>query len=91
MQILTEELGFDVALNRTSPDFRAAFTAATAERIDVYFDNSGGDEGRAQLTERRRTAPTPSRGYEGLGAAPSAFVDLLGGQTVGTTIVRLGS
>ena len=152
-RILTEELGFDVALNRSSPDFRAAFKAATAQRIDVYFDNTGGEvlgaalsrmathgrivccgavsaydtttpgpsprgipgllvnnrvrmegflvfdfedryaEGRAQLTEwidEGRLRPRHVD-YEGLDAAPSAFVDLLGGQTVGTTIVRLGS
>lgn len=40
---LTEELGFDVAVNYKSPDFRAQFKAATPDYIDVYFDNVGGD------------------------------------------------
>ncbi len=40
--MLVDELGFDAALNRKSPDFRAAFKDATPDRIDVYFDNVGG-------------------------------------------------
>ena len=42
-QMLTEELGFDAAVNYKSDDFRAEFKAATPDRIDVYFDNTGGD------------------------------------------------
>ena len=42
-RLLTEQLGFAGALNRRSPDFRAEFKAATPSRIDVYFDNTGGD------------------------------------------------
>ncbi len=41
--MLVDVLGFDVGLNRKSEDFRTAFRAATPERIDVYFDNTGGD------------------------------------------------
>jgi NADPH-dependent curcumin reductase CurA len=41
--MLVGELGFDVALNRKADDFRAAYKAATPDRIDVYFDNTGGD------------------------------------------------
>ena len=41
--MLTASLGFDVGLNRKSADFRAAFKAATPDRIDVYFDNTGGE------------------------------------------------
>jgi NADPH-dependent curcumin reductase CurA len=40
--ILVEELGFDAAVNRRSDDFRAEFKAATPDRINVYFDNTGG-------------------------------------------------
>jgi hypothetical protein len=36
-------LGFDAAVDRTSPDFRAELKAATPDRIDVYFDNTGGE------------------------------------------------
>ncbi len=42
-RILVDELGFDVAVNYKDPDFRSAFKAATPDRIDVYFDNTGGD------------------------------------------------
>ena len=149
--MLVDELGFDIALNRRSPDFRAAFKVATPDRIDVYFDNTGGaileralfrmnthgrlvcggaasqydtsspqggprgvpgllvnnrvrmegflvfdyatryDEGRAQLTEwvtSGRLAPRVTD-YDGLESAPHAFVDLLAGTTVGTTVVRV--
>lgn len=40
---LTEELGFDVALNYKAEDFKAKFAEATPDYIDVYFDNVGGD------------------------------------------------
>ena len=42
-ELLADELGFDTAVNYKAPDFRAAFKAATPDRIDVYFDNTGGD------------------------------------------------
>lgn len=149
--MLVDELGFDIALNRRSPSFRAAFKDATPDRIDVYFDNTGGailesalfrmnthgrivccgaasqydtsspqggprgvpgllvnnrvrmegflvfdyatryDEGRAQLTEwvtSGRLVPRVTD-YDGLESAPQAFVDLLAGTTVGTTVVRV--
>src|SRR5215207_8074921 len=41
--VLTGELGFDAAVNYKAADFRDAFKAATAEGIDIYFDNTGGD------------------------------------------------
>ena len=41
--ILTGELGFDTAVNYKAADFRDAFKAATADGIDIYFDNTGGD------------------------------------------------
>jgi NADPH-dependent curcumin reductase CurA len=40
---LTGELGFDTAVNYKAADFRDAFKAATADGIDIYFDNTGGD------------------------------------------------
>jgi NADPH-dependent curcumin reductase CurA len=36
---LTEELGFDVALNYKASDFREKFKEATPKFIDVYWDN----------------------------------------------------
>ena len=151
-ELLRGEIGFDAALNRHSPDFRAEFRSATPDRINVYFDNTGGeilgsalfrmatfgrivccgavsaydtanpdpsprgipgllvnnqvrmqgflvfsyasryDEARAQMLEWIEAGALVPRHitYEGLGAAGGAFVDLLGGRTVGTTIVRLG-
>ena len=149
--ILTDELGFDVALNYKDGDFRDAFKEATADRIDVYFDNTGGDilgsalfrmkthgrivccgavsqydtanpagsprglpgllvnnrvrmegflvfdyadrydQARAELLrwiERGELVPRVTE-FEGLESAPKAFVELLRGDTVGTTIVRV--
>ncbi|OAL38156.1 hypothetical protein AYO20_02608 [Fonsecaea nubica] len=40
---LTEELGFDGALNYKDKDFAKKFRAATKNLIDVYFDNVGGE------------------------------------------------
>lgn len=39
---LVNELGFDAAVNYKSATFREDFKAATPDRIDVYFDNTGG-------------------------------------------------
>lgn len=36
---LTEELGFDAALNYKAEDFKEKFKEATKEYIDVYYDN----------------------------------------------------
>ena len=51
--VLTERLGFDVAVNHRDPAFRDAFKAATVEGIDVYFDNTGGDILGAALRRMR--------------------------------------
>lgn len=40
---LTNELGFDQALDYKSPTFARDFRAATKDLIDIYFDNVGGD------------------------------------------------
>ncbi|MBN8291191.1 NADP-dependent oxidoreductase [Rhodobacter sp. NTK016B] len=40
---LTDELGFDVALDRRDPWFDAKLAAACETGIDVYFDNVGGE------------------------------------------------
>src|SRR5262245_16123031 len=148
--LLVDELGFDVAINYKSGDFRAEFKDATPSRIDVYFDNTGGDilgsalfrmnthgrivccgavsqydtanpagsprglpgllvnnrvrmegflvfdyanrydEARAEMTrwiERGELVPRVTE-FKGLEAAPHAFIQLLNGDTIGTTIVR---
>ena len=150
--LLVDEIGFDAAINRRSSDFRTEFRAATPDRINVYFDNTGGeilgsalfrmaafgriiccgavsaydtanpdpsprgipgllvnnqvrmqgflvfsyadryDEARAVMREWIDAGSLMPRQvtYDGLESAGGAFVDLLGGRTVGTTIVRLG-
>jgi NADPH-dependent curcumin reductase CurA len=150
-EILVRELGFDAAVNYKDPSFRDAFRAATPDRIDVYFDNTGGDilgsalfrmntHGRivccgavsqydtskpsgsprglpgllvnnrvhmmgflvfdyADRYDEARDAMTGwiARGelvprvteFQGLAQAPQAFVGLLNGDTIGTTIVRV--
>jgi NADPH-dependent curcumin reductase CurA len=150
-RLLVDELGFDAAVNRRSSDFRAEFKDATPDRIDVYYDNTGGEilgsalfrmapHGRivccGAVSAYDTANPDPSpRGipgllvnnrvrmegflvfdfadrfaearsqllgwigdgslrprhveYDGLTAAPGAFVDLLAGRTVGTVVVRL--
>ena len=150
-QLLVDELGFDAAINRKSSEFRGEFKEATPNRIDIYFDNTGGailqsalfrmkvkgrivccgavsqydtrapepgprgvpgllinnrvrmegflvfdfkeryGEAREQLTEWVQSGKLVPRvtEYDGLQKAPQAFVDLLAGGTIGTTIVRL--
>ena len=152
-QMLVDELGFDVAINRKAEDFRDQFKAATPERIDIYFDNTGGPilgsalfrmakhgrivccgavsaydtvnpdpsprgipgllvnnrvrmqgflvfdfEDRYEAARRelagwvKAGAITPRHvEYEGIAAAPQAFVDLLAGKTSGTTIIRVSA
>ena len=41
--LLTDELGFDAAVNHRSPDFRGDFREACGDGIDIYFDNTGGE------------------------------------------------
>jgi NADPH-dependent curcumin reductase CurA len=149
---LIDELELDAAVSHRDPDFRAKLRAATPDRVDVYFDNTGGSVlesalfrmnlhgriaccGAVSLYDTANPGPGP-RGvpgllvnnrvrmegflvfdyhdrygqaraelngwidtgqlrpwitdYEGLDTAPRAFIDLLNGVTVGTTIVRVG-
>jgi NADPH-dependent curcumin reductase CurA len=39
---LTDELGFDAAINHRTDDLDAALRASCPERVDVFFDNTGG-------------------------------------------------
>ena len=149
--LLTDELGFDAAVNHADSDFRNAFRAATPDRIDVYFDNTGGpvlesalfrmkahgriaccgvvsqydtstpgpgprgvpgllvnnrvrmegflvfdfrdryDEARTKMQQWVDSGQLTPRvtEFDGLEQAPHAFVELLHGGTVGTTVVRV--
>jgi NADPH-dependent curcumin reductase len=44
---LTEEFGFDAALDHRAPDFRERLAEAVPDGIDVYFENVGGQVWRA--------------------------------------------
>lgn len=44
---LTEELGFDAAVDHRAADFREQLAAAVPDGIDVYFENVGGQVARA--------------------------------------------
>ncbi len=46
-RFLTEELGFDVAVDYKRDDFADRLRDATPDRIDVYFENVGGPVGDA--------------------------------------------
>ena len=41
--LLVDELGFDAAIDYRGDDVKGALRAATPDRVDVYFDNVGGD------------------------------------------------
>ena len=53
-QRLTDQLGFDAAVNHRSPDFRHEFRDACADGIGIYFDNTGGDILGAALRRMKR-------------------------------------
>jgi len=42
-QWLTEELGFDAAVDYKAPDWREKFSAATSKGVDINFENVGGE------------------------------------------------
>lgn len=42
VRYLTEELGFDAAIDHRADDFKEQLAAATPDGIDVYFENVGG-------------------------------------------------
>jgi NADPH-dependent curcumin reductase CurA len=42
VRALTEEFGFDAAIDHRAPDFAEQFKAATPDGVDVYFENVGG-------------------------------------------------
>ena len=54
VRALTEDFGFDAALDHRAPDFRDQLTAATPDGVDVYFENVGGPVADA-VTRRLNT------------------------------------
>src|SRR4051794_9743149 len=54
VRALTEEFGFDAALDHRSPTFTQDLADATPDGIDVYFENVGGHVARA-VTKRLNT------------------------------------
>ncbi len=53
---LVEELGFDAAIDYKAEDVRVALRTAAPDRLDVYFDNVGGEILDAALTRLARGA-----------------------------------
>ncbi len=53
---LTEDLGFDAAIDYKAQDVRAVLREAAPDRVDVYFDNVGGEILDAVLTRLARGA-----------------------------------
>ena len=53
VRLLTDELGFNAALNYKEGNLREQLAAAAPEGIDVYFDNVGGDHLEAALANMR--------------------------------------
>ena len=53
---LTEELGFDAAIDYKAEDVRRALRESAPDRVDVYFDNVGGEILDAVLTRLARGA-----------------------------------
>jgi NADPH-dependent curcumin reductase CurA len=56
---LTEEFGFDAALDHRSPDFAEELKAATPDGVDVYFENVGGPVGDAVFRRLNTYARVP--------------------------------
>jgi NADPH-dependent curcumin reductase CurA len=81
--MLTEELGFDAAVDYKAEDWREQLVAATPDGIDVDFENVGGeimDAVFARVNIRSRVALCGLiSGYneEGAPAGPKAFGNLL--------------
>ncbi|MBE9049167.1 NADP-dependent oxidoreductase [Nostocales cyanobacterium LEGE 11386] len=60
---LTQELGFDAAINYGTADLEGAIAQACPDGIDVYFDNVGGSILDAVLTKINLNARIPLCGF----------------------------
>jgi NADPH-dependent curcumin reductase CurA len=58
-RVLTEEYGFDAAVDHRAPDFREQLIAATPDGVDVYFENVGGPVADAVTRRLNRFARIP--------------------------------
>jgi len=82
-RLLTERLGFDAAVDYKAPDWQDQLRAATPDRIDVDFENVGGevmDAIFARLNLRARVALCgliSSYNEDGAPAGPQNFAALL--------------
>jgi NADPH-dependent curcumin reductase CurA len=82
-RLLTDELGFDAAVDYKSGDVRRALREATPDRIDVYFDNVGGPVleaalGRLALRARVVICGAVSQyNSEGAPSGPRNYMNLL--------------
>jgi NADPH-dependent curcumin reductase len=56
---LTEEFGFDAAVDHRSPTFREELEAATPDGVDVYFENVGGPVTDAVVRRLNKFARIP--------------------------------
>lgn len=83
VRYLTEELGFDVALDHRAPDFAAQLAAASPKGIDIYFENVGGHVWEAVFPLLNDFARIPVCGLiahyneEGLQPAPDRLPQLM--------------
>jgi NADPH-dependent curcumin reductase len=59
VRALTEELGFDAALDHRSPTFREELAEATPDGVDVYFENVGGHVADAVARRLNKFARIP--------------------------------
>jgi NADPH-dependent curcumin reductase CurA len=81
--LLVDELGFDAAVDYRADDFKAALRNATPDRVDVYFDNVGGEILDLALTRLNMKARIPICGaisqYNNTTAVqgPSNYLSLL--------------
>lgn len=58
-RILTDEFGFDAAVDHRSPTFLDDLKAATPDGVDVYFENVGGEVGAAVMRRMNRYGRVP--------------------------------
>jgi NADPH-dependent curcumin reductase len=61
-RFLVEELGFDVCIDRRSPDLSRQLAVACPKGVDVYFENAGGAVFDAVLPLLNHGARVPLRG-----------------------------
>lgn len=67
---LTEDLGFDAAVDYKSADFLSELSDACPDGIDVYFENVGGDVAKAVAQLLNKGARVPICGYVSAYNAP---------------------